>query len=729
MSLKNIRFSTRIIAAVFLPLLALSVYEALQVNTLWRESKAAQQTEIFAREMRTIYDLVHVLQVERGNSAGFIGSKGAQMGDSLAKARGATDQRIADLQSVSEALHPVGNAEITQSLANAGEALRQLEAVRGTIDTFAISTGEALGYYTAAIADLSRIGGGIVKATESRDTAMNLAAYVNIMGAKELAGVERGMGAGGIAAGTFTLPAFEAFAAKKGAQEALISRFFDLASDDVSAASRALYGDGAGAEVEAMRLVILDGGNYGKLSSLNAGTWFAAMTDWLGTLGAMGSTVSDRVIADAAAASNAAQTQLTVVAAIALGLFAAIALSVALVVRSIVRPISGLSVLLRRMADGEFDIEVPFAGQRNEVGAMAGSVVALREALREKSAQDAEREAGRHASDSARQASEAKRATAESERLAVVVEELGSGLRQLASGNLCHRIDTAFAGEFEQLRTDFNEAVAQLESTLKAVENSARAVHVGAEEIRGAADNMASRTEQQAASVEETTAAFQEINEAIKDLSTRAKNAGDLTSRTKGQAEQSGEVVRKAVTAMGRIETSSREIGNIIGVIDEIAFQTNLLALNAGVEAARVGEAGRGFAVVAQEVRQLAQRSTKAAQQIKELIATSQGEVGNGVALVGETGEALEAIVAEVREIDDHVASIVTTAREQAVGLQEINTALHSIDQGTQQNAAVAEQSTAASHGLATEASSLNDLLSRFKLAEQSLPGRARRAA
>ncbi|MCP3053949.1 methyl-accepting chemotaxis protein [Aurantimonas sp. LRZ36] len=240
---------------------------------------------------------------------------------------------------------------------------------------------------------------------------------------------------------------------------------------------------------------------------------------------------------------------------------------------------------------------------------------------------------------------------------------------------------------------------------------------------------MASRTEQQAASVEETTAAFQEINEAIKDLSTRAKNAGDLTSRTKGQAEQSGEVVRKAVTAMGRIETSSREIGNIIGVIDEIAFQTNLLALNAGVEAARVGEAGRGFAVVAQEVRELAQRSTEAAQQIKELIATSQGEVGNGVALVGETGEALEAIVAEVREIDDHVASIVTTAREQAVGLQEINTALHSIDQGTQQNAAVAEQSTAASHGLATEASSLNDILSRFKLAEQSLPRGARRAA
>ncbi|MEC5289573.1 methyl-accepting chemotaxis protein [Aurantimonas sp. C2-6-R+9] len=729
MSLRNIKFSTRIIAAVFLPLLALSVYEAIQVNTLWRESKAAQQTEMFAREMRTVYDLVHVLQVERGNSAGFIGSKGAQMGDSLAKARGATDQRIADLRSVGEALGPVGNAEITKSLANAGDALQRVQAVRGTIDSFAISTGDALGYYTGAIADLSRIGSGIVKATENRDTAMNLAAYVNIMGAKELAGVERGMGAGGIAAGTFSLAAFDAFSAKKGAQEALISRFFDLASEDVAATSRSLYGKGASADVEAMRLVILDGGNYGKLSSLNAGTWFAGMTEWLGTLGSMGAAVSDRIIADAAAASSAAQTQLTVVAAIALGLFAAIALSIVLVVRSIVRPISGLSVLLRRMANGEFDIEVPFAGQRTEVGAMAGSVVALREALREKSAQDAELEAGRHASDSARQAADAKRATAESERLAVVVGELGSGLRELASGNLCHRIDTAFSGEFEQLRTDFNEAVAQLDATLAAVGSSARAVHVGADEIRGAADNMAGRTEQQAASVEETSAAFQEINTAVQGLSAKAKEAGDLTSRAKGQAERSGEVVRNAVTAMGRIETSSREIGNIIGVIDEIAFQTNLLALNAGVEAARVGAAGKGFAVVAQEVRELAQRSTEAAKQIKELVASSQDEVGSGVALVGETGNALEAIVAEIREIDAHVAAIATTAREQSVGLQEINTALHSIDQGTQQNAAVAEQSTAASHGLATEASSLNDLLSRFKLAEQSLPGRARRAA
>ncbi|WP_206453724.1 methyl-accepting chemotaxis protein [Aurantimonas marina] len=731
MSLRNIKFSTRIVVAVFLPLLALSVYEALQVSTLWHESKAAQQTEMFAREMRTIYDLVDVLQVERGNSAGFIGSKGAQMADSLARARGATDQRLADLQSVGETLSPVGNSDITQSLAKAGEALRQLEAVRGTIDSFAISTGDALDYYTAAIADLSRMGGGIVKATENRDTAMNLAAYVNIMGAKELAGVERGMGAGGIAAGTFTLPVFEAFAAKKGAQEALISRFFDLASDDVAATSRALYGDGAGADVEAMRLVILDGGNYGKLSSLNAATWFTATTEWLGTLGAMGAVVSDRIIADAAAASSAAQTRLTIVAAIALGLFAAIALSIALVVRSIVRPISGLSVLLRRMADGDFDSAVPFAGQRNEVGAMAGSVVALREALREKSAQEAEVEAGRHASDSARQAADAKRATAESDRLAVVVGELGAGLRELASGNLRHRIDTAFSGEFEQLRMDFNEAVAQLDTTLAAVETSAGAVHVGADEIRRAAENMAGRTEQQAASVEETSAAFQEINTAVQGLSARATEAGELTSRTRGQAERSGEVVRNAVTAMGRIETSSREIGNIIGVIDEIAFQTNLLALNAGVEAARVGEAGKGFAVVAQEVRELAQRSTEAARQIKELVATSHDEVGNGVALVGETGKALEVIVAEIREIDAHVASIVTTAREQSVGLQEINTALHSIDQGTQHNAAVAEQSTAASHGLATEASSLNDLLSGFKLAVGQSPSseRARRAA
>ncbi|MFZ2102144.1 MAG: methyl-accepting chemotaxis protein, partial [Oricola sp.] len=212
----------------------------------------------------------------------------------------------------------------------------------------------------------------------------------------------------------------------------------------------------------------------------------------------------------------------------------------------------------------------------------------------------------------------------------------------------------------------------------------------------------------------ETAAAVEEITAAVKSSAGRAEEAGALVARTRKNAEQSGDVVRKAVDAMGRISKSSDDISRIIGVIDEIAFQTNLLALNAGGEAARAGDAGKGFAVVAQEVRELAQRSAAAAKEIKQLITASGEQVKNGVSLVDETGRALETIASEVEEIATNVDAIIESAREQSGGLQEINVAISSVDQGTQQNAAMAEQLTASSHSLGNEVTSINDMLQAF---------------
>ncbi|MBY5737326.1 methyl-accepting chemotaxis protein [Rhizobium leguminosarum] len=296
---------------------------------------------------------------------------------------------------------------------------------------------------------------------------------------------------------------------------------------------------------------------------------------------------------------------------------------------------------------------------------------------------------------------------------------LGTALRNLSEGDLTRTVDTPFVPSMEQLRHDFNTAVTGLSETMKTIGENASAIAGGSSEIGASADSFSKRTEQQAASIEETAAALEEITTTVNDSSRRADEAGRLVAITKQGAENSGVVVRNAVAAMGQIEQSSREITNIIGVIDDIAFQTNLLALNAGVEAARAGEAGKGFAVVAQEVRELAQRSAKAAKEIKALINTSGEHVRNGVGLVGETGKALEAIVAQVGDINGNVAAIVEASREQATGLKEINQAVNTLDQATQQNAAMVEESTAASHSLAREAETLRVLLARFRL-----PGR-----
>ncbi|TCP77258.1 methyl-accepting chemotaxis sensory transducer with Pas/Pac sensor [Rhizobium sp. PP-CC-2G-626] len=298
------------------------------------------------------------------------------------------------------------------------------------------------------------------------------------------------------------------------------------------------------------------------------------------------------------------------------------------------------------------------------------------------------------------------------------VEQLGHALKALSQGDLTQSITTPFLPALETLRGDFNETASSLCSAMQTVSRNAAAIAAASKEIQSASDNLARRTEQQAASVEETAAALEQITTTVADSSHRAKEAGQLVRTTKGSAEQSGLVVSEAVSAMGDIERSSTEIATIISVIDGIAFQTNLLALNAGVEAARAGEAGKGFAVVAQEVRELAQRSAVAAKEIKDLIAKSGGFVKNGVALVGTTGNALQDIVEQVVQVDRNVSAIVVASTEQATGLKEISTAVNTMDQATQQNAAMVEETSAAASQLATEAGQLFELLSRFKVGE-----------
>ena len=263
---------------------------------------------------------------------------------------------------------------------------------------------------------------------------------------------------------------------------------------------------------------------------------------------------------------------------------------------------------------------------------------------------------------------------------------------------------------------------------MQTITGQAVSIRQGATEISSASDEMSRRTEQQAASLEETAAALDQITATVRRTAEVTREASGVVAKAKVDAQHSGEVVQQAMSAMGAIETSSAQITSIIGVIDEIAFQTNLLALNAGVEAARAGDSGKGFAVVASEVRALAQRSAEAAKEIKALISASTQQVNAGVSLVDETGKALERIVGQVGHINALVTEIAASAQEQSGALAEVNTAVNQMDQVVQQNAAMVEQSTAASHALAREGDELAGLMAQFEVTAgaPSAPGRAR---
>ncbi|MCJ8519710.1 methyl-accepting chemotaxis protein [Pseudorhizobium tarimense] len=452
----------------------------------------------------------------------------------------------------------------------------------------------------------------------------------------------------------------------------------------------------------------------------------------------------EELAAARAEALSSSSTAMIVAAASALA-FTVIGAAISTLVarRGIVLPIRSLTQAMSRLAQGDLQDTSVDAGRKDEIGEMGRAVDVFRKnalAVQELKSQ----EAALHERSSDLQSSIATVVAAavagdfsgriskdyqneDLNRFAKSVNELVGSvdtavaetrrvIAALADADLTQTMNGQFQGAFAELQANVNATMVTLRATMNDVRGAASTINDKSAELSSAANDLSKRTEQQAAALEETAAALDEITATVRASSSRANEARDMVHETRQSAAKSGEIVRSAVDAMGRIEDSSNKISQIITVIDEIAFQTNLLALNAGVEAARAGEAGRGFAVVAQEVRELAQRSANAAKEIKTLITASASEVEGGVALVRSTGDALLEIENLVNRVNGHVESIATAAREQSTALGEINSSVNQMDQMTQKNAAMVEETTAASTTLAQESFQLQTMLQNFKL-------------
>ncbi|MFC3079363.1 methyl-accepting chemotaxis protein [Phenylobacterium terrae] len=511
----------------------------------------------------------------------------------------------------------------------------------------------------------------------------------------------------------------ETYAEEQAAYVAAMDRYRQAASDEARAQRLAAFDDAVSKWREANETQIAlakDPATLPQAQQMVSTHRLGAVRDLYGEI----ATAEDKLY-DARTAEHAAAVRTSMLALWVGGVIAVLVASAAgwLLARGVARPVGALTAVMRKLAGGDNGVEVPATDRRDEIGEMAKTVLVFQQAAIEKLRLEGQSVEQRREAEAERARNEAERAEAAREQ-ARVVEALANGLRELARGDLTVRVAQPFAPEYEQLRADFNQAMGRLQDTMGVIVGNARTITAGAGEMTQAADSLSKRTEQQAATLEETAAALEQITVTVRKTAEGAGTARAVVAKAKTDAEASAVVVNRAVAAMGAIEKSAAEIGQIIGVIDEIAFQTNLLALNAGVEAARAGEAGRGFAVVASEVRALAQRSAEAAKEIKTLIGASSAQVGEGVGLVGETGEALNRIAAQVAEITTIVSEIASSAQEQSTGLTQVNVAVSQMDQATQQNAAMVEETTAASHALSQEARELSRLMAQFRISDQA---------
>lgn len=719
MKLVDVAISKRLWAAVALPMIAAGYLSYVSLVERLGDYREMNNVVVIEGQLEKLSDIAHSLQVERGLTAGFLGSKGTRNVAELSAARTQTDSIANQFGSILGVLTELSDGATSSNFATASADLTAAVKLRSSIDALSAKGPEAFAAYTSAIGNIVSIVVNMAGEVSDPDIARQMGAYSELMKAKEFAGQERGLGNGFINAKKMDPSRFAEFAAMAGGQKSLIDTFI-LAQPREHGAKFTERLSGVTKEISDFRQRILEQGQNADLSGLDSAAWFATATKRIEALKQIETESLEHIQNLAKARADDAYRNLIMIAALTLlGGIVMVVLS-SIMAMTVVRPIRSMVALMGRLANGDIDATAAASGRKDEIGDMEQAVEVFRQsALRNRELEAAE--AGNRARAESERVEMQRVAEAEAqERLIQATSAFAQSMKRLASGDMLCELHQPLASQFETLRHDFNSSVRQLRETLTSVGQSVSTVTTGSHEVSSASSDLSKRTEQQAASLEQTAAALEQITVNVTSTSKRSAEARSVVRSAREKAGRSGEVVRDAVAAMGKIEESSKQISQIIGVIDEIAFQTNLLALNAGVEAARAGEAGKGFAVVAQEVRELAQRSAKAAKEIKELIRNSETAVGEGVRLVSDTGAGLGEIAELVQSVNSHMEAIATAAQEQSSGLSEINSSINHMDHTTQQNAAMVEEMTAAGASLARESANLNDLLSHFQLGQVS---------
>jgi methyl-accepting chemotaxis protein len=636
---------------------------------------------------------------------------------SRAAARTRTDAVFKQVLDAHEALQASGQTDpvIEETMAVIRDGIAKVAPHRVRVDEGKAAFNEAL----YILQPVSAAGLKLMDRASAIVSDLAIARFVSgfhaLMQTNDASLIENNLGITFLRGETLAVPAFSYMIHSRSLMNIHRPALMDFLPADITQGIRSFEAGPGGEVLETARQDIFRNDQAARTTSVTLDQWTAAKQAQYPVLRAA-------IEQTAGALDSLARTRLADARSaylFYLALTAAVVLLVStlcvLAVRNISTSIRGIAGRMHTLAEGDVQTAIPLRDRGDEIGEMARSVEIFREAAVRNLHLEAENARQREAADRERQAMQAKAEADAEHRLNQATGSLAASLRRLAAGDLMCDIEEHFAERFEPLRNDFNTSMRQLRTAMAEAARSASVVGGGSSEISQASGNLARRTEQQAAALEETAAALDQVTANVTATSRRTAEARDLVRSTRARAEQSSTVVRNAVGAMERIDQSARQITQIIGVIDEIAFQTSLLALNAGVEAARAGDAGRGFAVVAQEVRALAQRSAEAAKEIKGLISNSERTVGEGVQLVTDAGGSISAIEDLMRSIDAHMDAIAGAASDQSNSLAEVNIAMNDMDKNTQQNAAMVQEVSASGDELRLESARLAEMLGRFR--------------